>query len=163
MVSLIEKGSHGRISFWKSDSPPFPKEMEKEWFLVLKFAWCLFPRMSIVLGLGFVPNRLAIGLKSVTPSEIYGGVKGRSTFDVVAVATSMWSHSVYNQDLEPLGQLSLDTSKCFDTFSHAVLLRLASRLGLPSSVCASQEHPGPEIHPVRGLAQGDCLSVLFGR
>eukprot|EP00971_Amphidinium_carterae_P176545 3500188-Amphidinium_carterae.1 len=112
-------------------------------------------------------------LESVTPSEIYGGVKGRSTFDVIALATSMWSQSSFNH--EPLGQLSLDTSKCFDTLSHAVLLRLAYRLGLPSAVCvpfeafvvhhkrilALRNWVGPDIHPVRGLPQGDSLSVLF--
>eukprot|EP00971_Amphidinium_carterae_P085396 1689329-Amphidinium_carterae.1 len=112
-------------------------------------------------------------LESITPHEIYGGVKGRSTFDVVAIATSMWSQVVHNE--EALGQLSLDTSKCFDTLSHSVLLRLADRMGLPSSVrlrfeafvvhhkrvLALRNWAGPEINPVRGLPQGDSLSVLF--
>eukprot|EP00971_Amphidinium_carterae_P277072 5498525-Amphidinium_carterae.1 len=48
------------------------------------------------------------------------------------MATSMWSQAVHNE--EALGQLSLDTSKCFDTLSHSVLLRLSAKMGLPLSV-----------------------------
>eukprot|EP00971_Amphidinium_carterae_P329887 6462654-Amphidinium_carterae.1 len=33
--------------------------------------------------------------------EIHGGVSGRSTFDVAAIATSKWSHATYSH--EPWG------------------------------------------------------------
>eukprot|EP00971_Amphidinium_carterae_P213579 4238648-Amphidinium_carterae.1 len=104
-------------------------------------------------------------IESITPKEIYGGVKGRSTFDVVATATTMWQQAVF-QD-EELGQLSLDTSKCFDTLSHSTLLRLSAHMGLPlvvrrpfeafvtrhRRVLALRNWAGPEIVPVRGLPQ----------
>eukprot|EP00971_Amphidinium_carterae_P033944 668155-Amphidinium_carterae.1 len=83
-----------------------------------------------------------------SPPEIYGGVKGRSTFDVVAIATSMWSQAVHNE--EALGQLmGLPSSVRFPFEAFVVHHK---------RVLALRNWAGPEINPVRGLPQGDSLS-----
>eukprot|EP00971_Amphidinium_carterae_P134612 2667964-Amphidinium_carterae.1 len=65
----------------------------------------------------------------------------------------MWQQAVH-QDAE-LGQLSLDTSKCFDTLSHSTLLRLSAQMGLPLVV----RRPFEDF--VTRHRRGDSLSVLF--
>eukprot|EP00971_Amphidinium_carterae_P262531 5207550-Amphidinium_carterae.2 len=112
-------------------------------------------------------------LASVSRAEIHGGIQGRGTFDVVTVAANQWQLAQACD--KELGQLLLDSSKCFDTLFHDALLEIGTGLGLPDSVSvpfrsfvschvrilALRGWVGPSIYPKRGLPQGDSLSVLY--
>eukprot|EP00971_Amphidinium_carterae_P152466 3021546-Amphidinium_carterae.1 len=74
-----------------------------------------------------------------------------------------------------MGQLLLDSSKCFDTLSHEALISIGTALGLPDQISVPfrsfvscharilclRGWAGPTIFPKRGLPQGDSLSVLY--
>eukprot|EP00971_Amphidinium_carterae_P342672 6482064-Amphidinium_carterae.1 len=69
-------------------------------------------------------------LDSITNHEIH--VQGRCTFDVLTVTSSQWHLAESNN--QALGQLLLDSSKCFDTLSHEALIQIGSELGLPDQI-----------------------------
>eukprot|EP00971_Amphidinium_carterae_P156884 3110123-Amphidinium_carterae.2 len=63
--------------------------------LVLKFVLFRFRLMCTGLGLGFGPSKRVTGWKVSPPLKSMEVLKDRrSTFDVVALATSMWSQAV---------------------------------------------------------------------
>eukprot|EP00971_Amphidinium_carterae_P281913 5596247-Amphidinium_carterae.2 len=112
-------------------------------------------------------------LSEITNYEIHGGIQGRSTFDVLTVASNQWHLAESNG--EQLGQLLLDSSKWFDTLSHEALLEIGQALRLPEEITTPfcsfvschvrvlclRGWVGPSIYPQWGVPQGDSLSVLY--
>ena len=107
------------------------------------------------------------------PTEIFGGVKGRSAKMASWVEGSFWDRAASSE--EPWYCLYLDMSKCFDCMNLPLLRFLATRIGFDPKVVNAlakwhekretrvvvQGWTSSSFRPGRGIPQGCPLSVAL--